>query len=534
MRAILRDPEAAYRRRWATLLVLCLSLMVIGLDNTILNVAIPTLSRSLRASTSQLQWIVDSYTIVFAGLLLTAGSLGDRFGRYKTLTLGLFLFGTGSAASSLASSANALIATRAFMGIGSAFIMPATLSIITNVFTDPAERGKAIGIWAGVSALGIGLGPIVGGYLLSHFWWGSVFLVNVPVVILGLVAGFLLVPNSSDPSTPRLDPVGALLSIAGLGAVLYAIIEGPAHGWSSLEIVGSLVLGLVILGGFMAWELNYSSPMLDIRFFENPRFTAASSAITLTFFTLFGTLFLLTQYLQSVLGYSTLEAGAVLLPQALVLMIFASSSNSFVKRLGNKVVVAFGLSVVAIVMVMFSRLPVHASLWEVIATTSLLGLGMGNVMAPATDSIMGSLPRHKAGVGSAVNDTTRQVGGAVGVAVLGSVLSSGYRHSLDSAVRRQHLPAGLIKAIGDNVGQAVGVAHSSQAGPFGHTIEAISRQGYVSAFHTADLLGAAVMAIAAIGVVIWLPARPADAPAAIETHTDPVAQGYAATVGALG
>ena len=510
MRAMLRDPELAYRRRWATLLVLCLSLMVIGLDNTILNVAIPTLSRSLHASTSQLQWIVDSYTIVFAGLLLTAGSLGDRFGRYKALTLGLLLFGLGSAASALATSANMLIATRAFMGIGAAFIMPATLSIITNVFTNPTERGKAIGIWAGVSALGIGIGPIAGGYLLSKFWWGSVFLVNVPVVLLGLLLGYLLIPDSADPSAPKLDPLGAVLSIGGLAGVLYAVIEGPTYGWSSTNVVGSFVVGATLLAAFVAWERWYSSPMLDVRFFENPRFTAASGAITLTFFTLFGSLFLLTQYLQSVLGYSTVKAGAVLLPQAAVLMIVAPSSPILVRRVGNKVVVAFGLSVVAIAMLLFALLPVGAPMWQVILTTCVLGAGMGNVMAPATDSIMGSLPRNKAGVGSAVNDTTRQMGGAVGVAALGSVLSSGYRHSVSRAAAAQHLPAAVVKAIGDNVGQAVGVAHSGAAGPYADVVTRVARQAFVSAFHTADLVGAVVVALAAIGVAIWLPARAGD------------------------
>lgn len=510
MRAMLRDPDAAYRRRWATLLVLCLSLMVIGLDNTILNVAIPTLSRSLHASTSQLQWIVDSYTIVFAGLLLTAGSLGDRFGRYKALTVGLLLFGSGSVASAFATSANMLIATRAFMGIGGAFIMPATLSIITNVFTNPTERGKAIGIWAGVSALGIGFGPIAGGYLLSQFWWGSVFLVNVPVVIAGLILGYLLIPDSSDPTAPKLDPLGALLSIGGLAGVLFAVIEGPAYGWSSTSVLTGFAVGVVLLVAFVAWELWYSSPMLDVRFFENPRFTAASGAITLTFFTLFGSLFLLTQYLQSVLGYSTVKAGAVLLPQAAVLMIVAPSSPIFVRRVGNKVVVAFGLTVVAVAMVLFALLPVGAPMWQVIATTCVLGIGMGNVMAPATDSIMGSLPRNKAGVGSAVNDTTRQMGGAVGVAALGSVLSSGYRHSVSHAAAAQHLPAAVVKAIGDNVGQAVGVAQSGHAGPYAAAVTAIARQGFVSAFHTAALVGAFVVALAAVGVAIWLPAWATD------------------------
>src|SRR5581483_11735120 len=274
-----RDLERMRNQRWLTLMVVCVSLMVIGLDNTILNVAIPTLGRVLHASTSSLQWMVDSYTLVFAGLLLTAGSLGDRFGRYKALTAGLVIFGTGSLASALSGSAGVLIATRAFMGIGGALIMPATLSIISNVFTEPAERSKAIGVWAGVSALGVGLGPIAGGFLLSHFFWGSVFLVNVPVVIIALIGGWMLVPDSRDPSAPPLDPMGALLSIAGLATFLWAVIEAPSHGWTAPAILAGFAVGLALLGAFVAWELHTDHPMLDMRFFRNPRFSAASGAI---------------------------------------------------------------------------------------------------------------------------------------------------------------------------------------------------------------------------------------------------------------
>ena len=265
MRSALRNPDLVYQRRWLTLLVLCISLIVITLDNTILNVAIPTLAHTkgqggLGATASQLQWIVDAYTLVFAGLLLTAGSLGDRFGRYRFLAIGLAIFGVGSLLSAFAPSANVLIGTRALMGIGAAFIMPSTLSIITNVFTDPAERGKAIGVWAGVSALGIGLGPITGGFLLEHFWWGSIFIVNVPIVIVGLVLGFMLIPESSDPAHSALDPVGAVLSIVALGSILWAVIEAPAHGWGSPEILAGFVVGFAVLGAFLTWELKLEPP----------------------------------------------------------------------------------------------------------------------------------------------------------------------------------------------------------------------------------------------------------------------------------
>ena len=312
----------AYERRWLILAVLCFSLLVIVLDNTILNVAIPTIVRDLDATNSQLQWMVDSYTLVFAGLLLTAGALGDRFGRRGALQFGLVVFGIGSLASAFANSADQLIATRAFMGIGGAFIMPATLSIITNVF-PPAERGKAIGVWAGTAGLAGVLGPTIGGFLLEHFYWGSVFLVNIPIVVVGILAGVFLIPTSKDPTAPRLDPIGALLSITGLVALLYAIIEAPQNGWTNSTILAAFAIGAVLLVAFIAWEAHTDHPMLDVRFFKNPRFTAASLSIMFVFFSMFGVTFLLTQYLQFVLGYTPFQAGIRFLPWAVVMLIGA-------------------------------------------------------------------------------------------------------------------------------------------------------------------------------------------------------------------
>lgn len=529
MREALRDPDTVYRRRWLTLLVLCISLIVITLDNTILNVAIPTLAHTkatggLGASASQLQWMVDAYVIVFAGLLLTAGSLGDRFGRYRALAFGLAVFGAGSALSAFAGSANMLIATRALMGIGGAFIMPSTLSIITNVFTDPAERGKAIGVWAGVSALGIGLGPISGGFLLEHFWWGSVFVVNVPIVIAGLLLGYRLVPESRDPSKPRLDPIGALLSIAGLTAVLWSVIEAPANGWASGRILAGFAVGFSILAAFMFWELHSSQPMLDMRFFEDPRFSAASGAITLTFLALFGTLFLLTQYLQTVLGYSTMKAGAVLLPQAVAIMAFAPLSSVWVRRLGNKVVVSTGLLIVTAALLLVNTLDAGSTTLHVIAVTMLMGLGMANVMAPATDSIMGSLPREKAGVGSAVNDTTRQVGGAVGVAVLGSIMASHF--SGEMTTKLAGLPPALLALVRDNVGQAVAVARTApQAQPISSRIVTAANDSFVGGMHIAFTIGAGITLLAALGVALFLPTRAKDHDYGTEAAAGPLPVG---------
>jgi len=522
MRDALRDPDVVHRRRWLTLLVLCISLIVIILDNTILNVAIPTLAHpttqgGLGASASQLQWIVDAYTLVFAGLLLTAGSLGDRFGRYRCLAIGLAVFGIGSALSAFAPSAGFLILTRAIMGVGGAFIMPSTLSIITNVFTDPAERAKAIGVWAGVSALGLGLGPISGGFLLEHFWWGSVFIVNLPIVVVGLVLGYLLVPESRDPSQGRLDPTGALLSVVSLGSILWAIIEAPTKGWSSAPILAGFAVGVVLLGAFFLWELHSSHPMLDMHFFQNPRFSAASGAIALVFLSLFGTLFLMTQYLQSVLGYSTVKAGAVLLPQAVVIMVCAPLSNVWVQRLGNKIVVTAGLLLVTWAFVLFTTLQPNSSVQHVIVITMVMGAGMANVMAPCTDSIMGSLPRAKAGVGSAVNDTTRQMGGAVGVAVFGSIMASHFRGSISSKLGGA-LPPELFAQVKDNVGHAIGVARQGgPVRPFATQIVRAAQDSFVSGLHIVGLVAAGVTLLAALGVALFLPARARDdEPAAAE------------------
>jgi EmrB/QacA subfamily drug resistance transporter len=395
------------------------------------------------------------------------------------------------------------------MGIGGACIMPGTLSILSNVFRSPQERAKAIGVWAGVSALGVGIGPVAGGALLTHFWWGSVFLVNVPIVLTALVLGFFFVPDSHDRTTPRLDPVGAGLSIVSLGALLWAIIEAPSHGWTSPEIVTGFVLGAAFVAAFLMWELKSSSPMLDLHFFQNPRFSAASAAIMLVFLALFGTIFLLTQYLQSVLGYSTLKAGAILIPQSAALMVFAFLSPRWVVRFGNKIVVAFGLTLVAISLIGFITFDVGSSALHVVLVSIVMGIGMGNVMSPATESIMGSLPREKAGVGSAMNDTTRQVGGAVGVAVLGSILSSHYGPNFASRLRGK-IPAPLITAARDSVGRANGVASEGAGARFRAQIITAAHQSFIGGLHLASVVAAFIVLVAVAGVVIWLPARAID------------------------
>ena len=493
------------RRRW-TLAVLCLSLLVIGIDNTILNVALPTLVKDLDASASQQQWMVDTYVLVFASLLLTAGMLADRFGRRGALQVGLVVFGLGSTAAAFAGSADMLIAARGVMGIGGAAIMPSTLSILTNVFTDAKERAQAIGVWAAVAGLGIAIGPVTGGWLLEHFWWGSVFLVNLPVVAIALLAGRVLVPTSRDPAPRRLDPAGTVLSFAGLAGVLYGIIEAPSQGWTHGPVVAAFTAGVAVLAAFVAWELHTDHPLLNMHFFENPRFSGASVAIALVFFALFGTIFFLTQYLQFVLGYGTLRAGVAVAPIAVALMISAPLAPVLTARVGTKVMVATGLAIVSAGLVILSTASVDSGYGVVLATILVLGIGMGLAMAPATDSIMGSLPRAQAGVGSAVNDTTRMVGGSLGVAILGSLLSAGYHATIDGSAAIAQLPASAAAAARDSLGGAVGVA-TRLGGTTGQSVLDDARQAFVHAMGHAVLAGAAVALVGALFALVWLPAR---------------------------
>ena len=482
--------------------MLSTSLVLIGMDNTILNVALPPIARELGASGSQLQWIVDAYVLVFAGLLLTMGAVGDRFGRKRSLNAGLAVFVAGSVAAALAGSAGALIAARAVMGVGGALIMPSTLSIITNVF--PArERARAIGIWAGVAGFGIVLGPVLGGWLLDRYWWGSVFLINVPVAAVAVLAGWSLVPESRDPDATPLDPVGAGLSIAALVALVYAVIEAPKRGWTDPVIPASLAVAVVLSIAFVAWELRSAHPMLPISLFRNPRFSAASAAITLVFFSLFGSIFLLTQHLQFVLGYTPLQAGFRVLPIG-VLIVAAPLSALLAERLGTKVVVAAGLLIVAGGLGLLSTVDIGTGYGRIGFSLAILGCGMGFTMAPATDSVMGSLPLAKAGVGSAMNDTTRQVGGALGVAVLGSVLSSGYGAAVHPLLRTLPPPAAAV--AGDSIGSASVVAARLGGAP-GRAVLAGARSAFVHGMGGALLVAVGVTVAAALLVVAFLPAR---------------------------
>jgi len=494
-----------HARRWWILGVLILSLFTATLDNTILNVALPTLARELSATTSQLQWMVDAYVLVFAGLLLVAGALSDRYGRKLALLAGLAIFGLGSVVSAFVTTADQLILARAFMGIGAALTMPATLSIIANVFPDE-ERPKAIAVWSAVSGLGIVVGPILGGWLVESFTWSSIFLVNVPVVIAGMVATWFVVPESRAEKAPRLDPVGALLSVGGLVALVYGIIEVPSRGWSDPFIAGALAAAAVLLGAFVAWERHIPEPMLDVRLFRNMRFTAASLSVTLVMFSLMGVLFFLTQYLQGVLGLSAIETGLRFIPLAIGIVASAPVSAALTKATGAKVATAAGLVVTASSLLLLATVDVTSSDLLIQAVLLIAGFGIGVAMTPATDAIMGALPKAQAGVGSAVNDTTREIGGALGVAILGSIFSATFADRMASVTAS--LPADVAAVVRDSIGGALAVAQQI-GGSGGDAITLAARSAFVDGMATASLIGAVVAIGGAIVAVVWLPARAA-------------------------
>src|SRR4051812_5530249 len=468
--------EKAYERRWWTLGVLCMSLVVIVIDNSILNVALPTIVRDLGATGSDLQWILDSYIIVFASLLLIAGALGDKYGRKGALTIGLILFGGFSGLAAFATSPDMLIAARALMGIGAAFIFPTTLSILTNTF-EGRERAKAIGVWAGVSGIGVALGPMLGGILVEHFDWGAVFFVNIPICAAALVLGFFFIPTSRDPDNRPLDPIGALLSILTLVALLYAIIRVGDKSTITTDVLVSFVLGLILLGAFAWWETHTAEPMIDLRVFRNARFSAASAVLTLTSFALYGSLYLLTQYFQFVLGYSPFEAGLLALPVAVGMMATSPNAPKLVFRYGTKWVVVIGSLVIAGTMVLYASNTIMSSFVGGCVVRLLFGIGLGLTSAPATESIMGSLPPARAGVGSAINDTTRQTGGALGIAVIGSLFLSSYHHFAD---KTKGLPAASAAALHGSIGQALDYASTLPAKQGAALIE-MSREAFIEA-----------------------------------------------------
>ncbi len=502
--------DRTYQLRWFTLTVLSLSLVIIGLDNTILNVAIPTLQREFEASVSELQWMVDSYVLVFAGLLLVMGSLGDRLGRRRILQTGLVLFAVASTLAAFSQSSGQLIALRAFMGLGASMIMPSTLSIITDVFPRE-ERGKAIGIWSAVAGIGIGLGPLIGGALIEAFWWGSVFLVNAPVVAVALAAGLWFVPESRDPSPAAFDLPGNALSIAMISAFVFAIIEAPERGWSDALVLATLAGAVLLMAAFALWERLTPHPMFDFAYLRNPRFSVGAVAIGVAFFALFGFIFGATQYLQFVKGFSPLAAGAAILPAAVGMMIGAGSSHRLVTRFGTKAAVMWGMGLLTLAFTLMLLFEPDTPYIFFGGFVLLTAYAMGTIMAPSTDAVMGAVPEAKAGVASAMNDVSRQTGGALGVAIVGSTFASVYRTRVEEGLAG--LPPEAAEAAGESLGAAVRVAASLPADA-GSQLLASAGQAFTDALGVGTAAAACVVFAGALVVLRLMPAqhRPPAAP----------------------
>jgi EmrB/QacA subfamily drug resistance transporter len=515
-------------RRWRVLGVLCIAVFAINVDTTIVNVALPTLVRQLGASTSSLQWIVDAYNLAFAALVLAAGSLSDRFGRKGALILGLIIFGSATTAGAFGTSTGQLIVARIAMGVGAAIIFPNTLSILTNVFTDRAERAKAIGAWGATTGMAVAFGPIIGGWLLEHYWWGSTFLAMAPPAAIALLLVILLIPASRDPAAPRLDGLGLGLSTATIGLLIYTIIEAPGRGWTSPGTLAGFGGAAVALVAFVLWERRVAVPMLDVELFKNLRFSAASGAISVAFFALFGFIFLITMYFQFLHNYSPFSTGLRLIPVAAGLGISSAVGPSLAVRLGNNRVVGAGLALMAAGFAWISTSTADTSYLEIVAQMLVSSAGIGFATAPATEAIMGVVHKDKAGVGSAVNDANRLFGGTLGVAVIGSVFASLYVHAIATSRVVAAVPSRLLTQSKNSVGAALaGAQHLAKSNPrAGHLLAVAANHAFFDGFRVGCLVAAGVAVAGAVLVVIVLPARPADSAEAAPARIRPAAAAH--------
>ncbi|HWM72117.1 MAG TPA: MFS transporter [Nocardioides sp.] len=472
----------------ATLPVIMLALATVVSAVASLNVAIPSIASDTHATQTQLSWIIDAYALVFAALLLLGGAIGDRYGRRRTLIAGLAIFGAGSLAATMVNDPAWLIAMRGVLGVGAALVMPATLSTITSTF-PPAKRTKAVGAWAGVAGASAIVGLLSSGLLLEAWSWQSVFWLNVALAVVAIVGTARFIPESADPEAPRLDLIGALITVAGLGVLVYSVIEAPTHGWDTPRTIGGIAIGLLILAGFVRWELSRPNPLVDPRLFRNRAFTAATLSITVQFFAFFGFVFLLLQYLQQVRGDTPLVAALSLVPMALVMMPSARGvAPRLSARIGFMRVCVLGLVLIAVALVVLSRLDVASSYWLLLTGLVPLGIGMGLAMTPATSAITDALPAAKQGVGSAVNDLARELGGALGIAVLGSALQSTYRSNLD--------PAGLADPAVEQARSSLALA--ARLGP---SVEQQAQAAFADGMQVAFLCAAAVVTLTAAAVV---------------------------------
>jgi EmrB/QacA subfamily drug resistance transporter len=502
----LMDTLTVQRRRWVILGVLVVGLLAIVIDNTVLNVALKTIASpvaGLGASQSELEWAINSYTLVFAGLLFTFGVVGDRIGRKRVLMAGFLLFGLGSLVSAYAHSPDQLIAARAVMGLGGAAVMPQTLSIIANVF-EPAERSRAIAIWTSAVGIGVATGPVLGGLLLTHFWWGSVFLINVPVTVAGVIAALILVPESRNPSPGKVDIIGVLGSIVGLVLLVYGIVQGgDGQSWGSLGVLGPLFGGLAVLALFAWYESRIEHPSLDVRLFRHRTLSASVGSIALLFFGMGGVYFFASFYLQNVRGYSPLETGLLSVPFAVGQILMAPRSTTFVGRYGVRAVMVAGMIGNAIAIAGWVFLSATTPIWIVAVLFVIQGAGLGLAVPTATAAVMEALPRERAGAGSALTNTARQVAVALSVAVLGSILSSAYRNSLDPTLSA--LPAGLRNAAGSSITATQAIA--AQLGHAGQFLLAPANSAFVDAMRVTTGVASVIAVLGGLAVLRWMPGR---------------------------
>ena len=503
------EQTKAYRQRWIALIFMGVALLVISLDNTVLNLALPEISRALGSSTSQLQWIVDAYVLSIAGLLLTVGYLGDRLGRKPALMVGMAVFGIFSLGAALSNSTGVLIAMRTLMGIGAATILPATLSILTATFREPKERAQAIAFWAATFSLGTGIGPLIGGLLLKHFHWSSVFYINLPVIVIGLIGCYFFIENSKTEHPHKMDILGTVLSITSLFTLVYAIIQAGTNGWTNTGVLWEFGAAAIQLAVFIVWELRYKDAMLPMRFFKNMSFTGANITLTLVFFGLMGAFFFLGQFLISVQGYNPLDAGIRLLPMAGVSFVSAAVSAVIARFIGTKFTVALGIAIAAAGFYYFATIAaVDVEYSRFVIAMCIVSLGIGLTMAPATNSVMGSVPVDQSGIGSAMNNTMRQIGGALGVAVLGTILNSTYISQINAAAWPPQLPAQALEAIRNSIQGASIVAQNPQLpAQLSKMIVATSRQAFTSGSKDALIVAAIIMAVSAVVTLIILPNR---------------------------
>lgn len=497
-------------RRWKVLAVLCVAVFAVNVDTTIVNVALPSLTKELGSSTSDLQWIVDAYNLAFAALVLMAGSLSDRFGRKGALMTGLVIFGAATAAGAYGTTSGQLIAARVAMGIGAAIIFPNTLSILRNVFHDRVERAKAIGAWGATTGIAVAFGPIIGGWLLENFWWGSIFLAMAPAAVAALVLVTVIVPPSRDPAAPKVDGLGLVLSTAAVGLLIYAIIEAPVGGWGAGGAMAEFAGAAVALVAFVVWENRVEEPMLDLQLFKNLRFSAASGAISVAFFSLFGFIFLVTIYFQLMHGYSPFSTGVRLLPVAIGLGLSSSLGPTLAVRIGNKVVVGAGLGMLGGFLIWLSTASADTSYYTTVGQMLMGSIGVGLSTAPATEAIVGVIPKAKAGVGAAVNDSNRLLGGTIGVAVIGSVFASIYVRAIETSRATAVVGSSVLAQAKTSVGSALIEARNLAASnpQAGRLLKASADHAFFRGFQVGCLVAAGVALAGSLFVVAVLPAHP--------------------------